>query len=132
MTSKTYFKRFLIGDFYIAGIVVILTIFSIIVFAAGDYDGAKAVVSLNGKIIYEIDLDKNLHRTEYRSGSGFNDIIVTQDGRIRFERSDCPDQVCVRTGWISRPGQVSVCLPAGIIIRIVGEEKNDGVDILLK
>lgn len=132
MNSKIYFKRFLVGDFYIVGMIIILAVFSIMIFAFADYDGAKAVVMRHGSVMYEIDLGSVTERIELETISTFNEVIVVEDGKIRFEKSECPDQVCVRTGWISRPGQVAVCLPAGIIIKIVGEEKNDDVDILLK
>lgn len=34
--------------------------------------------------------------------------------------SDCPNRLCVRAGRISRPGQVLVCLPNRVVVRLVG------------
>lgn len=130
--SDVYFKRFYIGDFYIIGIVILVAVLSILIFSSGSHGDAKAIISLDGEVVHEIELDKVTDRIYFEPLSGFNDTIVAQDGKIRFESSDCPDQVCVRTGWISKPGQVSVCLPAGIIIRIVGKSEDEDIDILLK
>ena len=45
-------------------------------------------------------------------------VIEVRHGAIGFIRSDCPDQICVQTGFISRQGQVAVCLPNKVVIAI--------------
>ena len=50
--------------------------------------------------------------------------LEIKDGKIRFLSSDCPDQICVKTGFISRPGEYAVCLPHRLMIRI--PEKGGG------
>jgi len=47
-------------------------------------------------------------------------IEVLETGKARVTDSPCPDKTCVRTGWISRPGQAIVCLPNRIVVRIEG------------
>ena len=39
---------------------------------------------------------------------------------VRVLESDCPTQDCVHTGQISKAGQSIVCLPARIVITLVG------------
>jgi len=51
--------------------------------------------------------------------------IEVKDGRIAFIHSDCPDKVCVNTGFIGTPGQSAACLPNRVILIIEG---NFGVD----
>ena len=34
--------------------------------------------------------------------------------------ADCPDHICVRTGFIDRAGQSIVCVPNAIVIRLIG------------
>ncbi|HAP9081438.1 TPA: hypothetical protein IWD14_002472, partial [Enterococcus faecium] len=36
-----------------------------------------------------------------------------------------PDQIAVRTGWISKPGQTSICLPHKLVISIEKKESTD-------
>ncbi|MBV7276795.1 NusG domain II-containing protein [Clostridiaceae bacterium UIB06] len=87
-----------------------------------------AVVEQNGKIVKTIDLNKIKEKSEfilpYNNGH-FNKIEV-EPGKIRFIDADCPDKICVKTGWISEPGQTAVCLPHKTIIRIEG--KNSSYD----
>ena len=49
--------------------------------------------------------------------------IIEVDGtRIRDKEDNSPDQIAVKTGWISRVGQTSICLPHGLMIEIVSTQ----------
>ena len=122
------------GDFIILIIVITIALSSMAAFIQKDADISRAIIIKDGKTLYDINLNKVKKRTEIRDEGKYNELIVLENGKVRFEESDCPDKVCVRTGWISRPGQSAVCLPAGIIIKIVGEynEDNNDIDIILK
>lgn len=52
-------------------------------------------------------------------------VIEVKDGRIRFLKSDCPDQVCVRAGWLGEAGAFASCLPNHLWIEV---ESSDGDD----
>jgi hypothetical protein len=43
------------------------------------------------------------------------------DGAVWVEHADCADRTCERTGKITRAGQSIVCLPNGIVVKIVGK-----------
>jgi len=59
---------------------------------------------------------------------GYHFTIQTGGGRIRFASSDCPDKVCVQTGWISRPPQVAACVPGHLLLRVNGDSGD--VDVI--
>lgn len=48
--------------------------------------------------------------------------MEVEPGRIRIVSATCPDQVCVRQGWISDSTVPVVCLPNQVIVEIVGGE----------
>ena len=48
---------------------------------------------------------------KYYPAKGQYNIIEIKDGKIRDREDNSPDQIAVRTGWISNPGQTSICLP---------------------
>ncbi|MEY8762249.1 MULTISPECIES: NusG domain II-containing protein [Clostridium] len=85
-----------------------------------------AVIKQEGKIISTIDLDsvkiRKQFKLKYRT-SHFN-IVEVENGRIRISEADCPDKICVKTGWISKPGQSIVCLPHKLIIKIEGKNSQ--------
>lgn len=50
--------------------------------------------------------------------------INIENERARIAHSPCPGQDCVRQGWLSRPGDLAVCVPSGIFIVISGEDDS--------
>ena len=61
---------------------------------------------------------------KYYPAKGQYNIIEIKDGKIRDREDNSPDQIAVRTGWISRPGEMSICLPHKLIVEILGVEEN--------
>lgn len=89
----------------------------------GRQRGETAVISLNGQTIREIKLDQLKEPLQFTvttaDGRGYN-IVRAEPGRIRVVEANCPEQIDVHQGWISRPGQSIICLPHRLVIRITG------------
>lgn len=47
-------------------------------------------------------------------------LIEIKDKNVRVIESSCPDKICAKTGWISKPGENIICLPSRIVIEIAG------------
>lgn len=60
------------------------------------------------------------HRILTLAGPLGESIIEISARGARITASPCAHQVCVRRGWISRRGEVAVCLPNRLIIKIMG------------
>ena len=76
------------------------------------------VVESNTVQVYPLTVD-----ADYSVTSGDVHLTVTvRDGEACVSAADCKDLICFRTPAISRMGQSIVCAPAGVVIRIVGEE----------
>lgn len=88
-----------------------------------------AVITHRGNVIKKMDLG-NLNKPEQidLNEAGIHQVIRAEKGRIRFLESDCPNKICVKTGWLTRPGDKAVCLPSRVVINIVGD--SDKIDIL--
>lgn len=90
--------------------------------------GRVAVIRQNNVIIRKIDLDKSKGSQEIQVDGDYHNTVLVENGRIRFEKADCPDLVCVKTGWLDKNGQMAVCLPNKVSIKIEGSEEGlDGV-----
>ena len=59
------------------------------------------------------------------SSNGYTLHVVLTAEDVWVEESDCPTQDCVHTGHISRRGQSIVCLPARVIVRLEGGQKDE-------
>ena len=55
-------------------------------------------------------------------GHGHTLTVSIADDAVRVTEADCPDRVCVHTGAISRETQAIACVPAGVVITVVGAE----------
>ncbi|MGV8980612.1 NusG domain II-containing protein [Clostridium sp.] len=88
-----------------------------------------AVIKSDGKVLKTIDLNKVVEAQEFtiKTDKGNYNVISVKHNGIRVKAADCPKQVDVKVGWISKPGQLIVCLPNKLIISIKGEESN-GID----
>ena len=59
--------------------------------------------------------------------------FIIEDGRIAFYSSDCPDQVCVRRGFLHLPGQSFACMPNRVVLTVIDPAQAEGgIDIFLE
>ena len=87
-----------------------------------------ARITRDGVLLEEIALERveQPYSFTLEDGSGSNTLAVER-GRIRVAEADCPDQVCVRQGWISDGTVPIICLPHRLVIEIAGAgEDLDG------
>jgi len=56
--------------------------------------------------------------------NGNYNVVEIERGKARIKEADCPNQACVKTGWISQPGQIVVCVPNKCNIIIKGKSNN--------
>lgn len=99
------------------------------------FAGILAILFLripSGRLICEIKQGNTVLHT-IRLSEGYQDtIVIVQNGienvitidsmQVYFSHSTCPDQVCVRTGKLTHAGQMAVCLPTRVTVRLIGEE----------
>jgi hypothetical protein len=87
-----------------------------------------AVIKYGSHVIKRVDLNKADSPQRIEISKEYKQVVLIEKGRIRFEESECPDKICVNTGWLSHMGQTAVCVPNRTIIIIEGEpEELDGV-----
>ena len=86
----------------------------------GATDAPPPPLHPDGALLEEIDLDRVAEPYSFtlEDGSGANTVQVER-GRIRISAADCPDQVCVKQGWISGGAVPIICLPHRLTIEIV-------------
>ena len=113
--------------FWIALIGVILA-YSLLplLLLGGDGEGGVARVLVHGEELRTVDLASSATSFTVEGEDGGRNVVEVERGRIRVAEADCPDQVCVRQGWISDSATPIVCLPHGLVIEITGA--GDGPD----
>ena len=110
------------GDFVIIGAVLLLAGAMLAFFAAkASGDTLYAEVWQDDKLVDTTDRTIDL--------DGHNVIVLSGKTAV-MQSADCPDQVCVRTGRLTRAGQVAVCLPHRVILKLTGTS-TDGIDAIV-
>jgi hypothetical protein len=51
--------------------------------------------------------------------------VEVRAGKVHVLSSPCPRQICRHGGWIGAPGELLVCAPNEIVIRVPGERPGD-------
>lgn len=89
-----------------------------------------ATVKISGEEVYRVELSEETPHEELRlePADGQYNIIEVDGTRIRNREDNSPDQLGVRRGWISQPGETAVVLPHQLIIEIHAENQ-DGDEI---
>ncbi len=77
-----------------------------------------AVIAQNNVEVARIDLDTVEQPGEIKLPGKFDETIQFEKGRIRFKDADCPDKLCVKSGWLTEIGDIAVCLPNKAIVFI--------------
>lgn len=91
--------------------------------SSANADGcAVAAIARDGTVVDTIDLDAvdEPYTLRLEDARGTNTVAV-EHGRIRVLEADCPDEVCVHTGWIDEPATPIACVPHGLTITIEHE-----------
>lgn len=154
--SRKPLKYMKIGDFIIAGVVIVICAVLWINLAIGYMTQASdAEIVIDGKIVLRYDLvtqkkvfevddivstlpalseSKDQHGDSliHMESNGIKYDLLLKGGKIRFAKSTCPDQICVHTGLISRSGEIAACVPANVLVRIIKEKQSQDPDVILK
>lgn len=85
--------------------------------------GITASILQNGSTVRTVSLNEPLDFAVTAPNGGSNTITV-RDGRICVSHATCPDQVCVRQGWVNTDMTPIVCLPNGLVIQITGGDRT--------
>lgn len=110
----------------IGGLLAVSAVLAALLFLGGR-GNTVAVITQNGKTIRTIDLDRvdKPYSFTVEWEGGYN-VIEVERGRIRVSEADCPDQICVRRGWVSDSAAPIACLPHKLVIQLEGG--TSGVD----
>ena len=90
--------------------------------------GALAEVSVDGEIVAQIPL-LGKDETILIEENGVSFTLARKDNAIAMKRIDCPDRICIRTGYIKTQGEMIVCLPNRVSILVV-DDKEGEVDLI--
>lgn len=135
---KEYYRMIKRWDFIIVFFLILLSFLPIFIFQGVQREREMessinvAVISVNNEEIKRILLEEQSDPLifDVEDEDGDVNTIEVRDGKIRIKAANCNDQVCVRTGYIQKPGETIVCLPHKLIIEIQSVDGSQYGDII--
>lgn len=83
-----------------------------------------AIIEQDKQEIYRVNLSNVKEPYIINIDAKYPTKILIESGKISFFEPTCPDKICKHYGKLSQPGQVAICLPDKISIRIDGKSKT--------
>lgn len=110
----------LFGDWLVivAGIIAVIFLFKTL---WSNEIASQLQIRQGDKVIGSYDLNQT--RDLHIHGPIGDSHISIEQGKVRFKQSPCNNQYCVHQGWLSRSGQVAICLPNQTSLQLIGEDK---------
>ena len=116
------------GDFILIVVIVLIGLGVLVynqIAAPKSGPGTSVVVEIEGEVVSEFKLSADLAPQRIETTHGYN-VLEIDGGQVRVVDADCPDRLCVHTGWRQHAGQVIVCLPHYFVVKIVGDSDDHG------
>ncbi|HEY2492078.1 MAG TPA: NusG domain II-containing protein [Paenibacillus sp.] len=115
------------GDLLIITVVVAVALFFLVPRWLPQNDSEKSHIPLTADITVDGELYKTITLTEdeqiydIKTARGDN-ILKVHDYGIEMYDADCPDQVCLSFGFITKSKQSIICLPHRVMVEINGTQ----------
>lgn len=85
---------------------------------------AVVKVYQDGEQIASYPLAENLVTAIFCEEGHYN-LLLIDNGKVSVSDADCPDQLCVKQGDISRNGESIICLPHRLVLQIEANEERE-------
>lgn len=122
-------------DIGLISVIIIINVFLI-------FWGSRRVATQNEKIAYIYSnnelVSEYVLRDDFKdevkieSAQGGYNTLHIEDGQIWIHDASCPDKVCISQGKISRDGEIIVCLPNQMLVKIVDNSDEGDIDFIAK
>lgn len=120
MNLKKFRFDIIIISVLVISLVTWLVLWGII--ASNKNTKTKAVIKYDDEIIMELDMSENTEIELFDLGDGrklkYKMIIVIENKKVWVEENECPNHDCIKEGKKSKVGDVIVCLPNKVVIKV--------------
>ncbi len=110
-------------DFVVFGAVLFLAVLLFCMPLLAGEGETLTVRTPQGEHVYPLSVDRTITVT----GNGYTLTVCIEGGAAYVQSTTCPEEICRRTGRISRPGETVLCTRSSVLLRISGEGGFDAV-----
>ena len=105
---------------------LVLLVIAAALFTVEVIGNKTVVISIDGEKKSEYPLKEDGVYLLEGSHLGTNKLVI-KDSEAYIEEASCPDKQCVKQGKISKAGEMLVCLPNRVVIKIVDANEEEPV-----
>lgn len=118
------------GDLLIIALIIVFSVIIFILMLPKTYSENTLEIYLDGQLIDSVILEEGVYTTIEIDETAHNTIEI--DGtKVRIINSTCYDHVCENTGYISMAGEIIVCMPNKLLLKIVGDDSSNQYDVVV-
>ena len=130
MRGRRYFR---VGDLVVyLFFIIFFYILGTKVLELGEEKPSKVEIYVDGTLKYIYPLQKEERDIFVDTVLGGVNVKF-KDNMVRVTSSNSPKKINVKRGWISSPGEVIIGIPDRLLIKIVGDKKDeDGLDYIIR
>ena len=125
--TRSVLKLCTTGDKILVAILILLGITSFFATNMKRQPGETCSIEVSGELKHHLKLSENQEILVH--GPIGETVIKIKNHKVRVTHSDCPEKICVKTGWIHKTGEFIVCVPNKVVIKIDGEN-NDHFNVI--
>ena len=126
-------KKYIADIILVISLVILTLVTSIFIYKKQTSNKIYVEVSIDGEITNKYSIDENIE-IMIKTGN----MLVIKDGNVCISNADCPDDLCVKQGTISKANESIICLPNKLVVRIVedntslnkDDDNDTGVDVI--
>lgn len=90
------------------------------------HDSLYVEVYSQGKLFKKLPLKKDSEKVTFTVKNEIGENVVEiNNGQVKVIDADCYDKICVKAHAISKPGESLICLPHKVVVRVIGEGKQE-------
>lgn len=109
------------GDKILIGCLLLLAFASYPLLRSLMTEGSQVRIETDGNLFRVLSLESE--ETIAVPGPLGTTYVVIHDGAAHVSASPCRSKICVNTGEISYSGQLIVCVPNKVVVRVTGQEE---------
>lgn len=117
------------NDIIFISAVLLVAFVGFLVFNAFQTEGKYAQVIVDGEVVAQYPLDKDITE-EITPHNNQSNVLFITNGKAFIAGADCPDKICVKHRGISKVGETITCLPHKLVIKI-SADKSEELDIVI-
>lgn len=112
--------KIIVGVLVIAGLFYLFNQYRL---SKMDSNNLYVEINVDGEVYEKVSLDEE-KEMKIETKHGVN-IIKIHDHGVEMIEANCPDQICVKSGFITKTDNPIVCLPNRVYVEIVGDSEDE-------